>query len=48
MMFAPSDLKATTLSQREALSILRHTGIGMKDRIFQTKGPDASEQYFDV
>ena len=48
MLFAPSELKSTTLTQKEALSILRHTGIGMKDRVFQTKGPDASEQYFDV
>jgi uncharacterized membrane protein len=48
MMFAPSDLKTTTLTQKEALSILRHTGIGMKDRVFQTKSGDTSEQYFDV
>lgn len=35
MMFAMSDLKTTTLTQKEALSILRHTGIGLKDRLFQ-------------
>lgn len=48
MMFAPSDLKTTTLTQKEALSILRHTGIGMKDRIFQTKETDTSKEVFDV
>lgn len=35
MMFQLSELKTTTMSQKEALTILRHTGIGLKDRIFR-------------
>lgn len=35
MMFPITDLKTTTMSQKEALTILRHTGIGLKDRLFQ-------------
>jgi uncharacterized membrane protein len=31
MVFDRKDVKPTALTQKEALSILRHTGIGLKD-----------------